>query len=57
MRSSLAERVIERMGAELRLDEEETARRRRVRRNAIILGLVAVAFYVGFIVLTVIRDS
>jgi hypothetical protein len=30
-------------------------RARRVRRNAIVLGLVALAFYIGFIVLSVTR--
>ena len=32
-------------------------RRRNVRRTAILLGLVALAFYVGFIVLSVLRDA
>jgi hypothetical protein len=29
--------------------------RRRVRRSAILLGIVALAFYVGFIVMSVMR--
>jgi len=35
--------------------EDEAARRRRVIRTAILLGIVALAFYVGFIALSVIR--
>jgi hypothetical protein len=34
---------------------DEDGRRARVRRNAILLGLVALAFYVGFIVMSVMR--
>jgi hypothetical protein len=30
-------------------------RRRRVRRTAVVLGLVAIAFYLGFIVMAVMR--
>ena len=30
-------------------------RRRRVRRSAILFGLIAAAFYIGFIVMSVIR--
>jgi hypothetical protein len=33
----------------------EAARRRRVRRTAILFGLIAAAFYFGFIVMSVIR--
>jgi len=32
-------------------------RRRRVRRTAIVFGLIAFAFYAGFIVLAVMRAS
>jgi hypothetical protein len=32
-------------------------RRARIRRSAILLGVVAVAFYVGFIVMSVVRAS
>jgi hypothetical protein len=35
--------------------EEISERRAKARRTAIILGLVALAFYVGFIVLSVSR--
>jgi hypothetical protein len=35
--------------------DHDLARRRRVRRTALILGCVAVAFYVGFIVMAVLR--
>jgi hypothetical protein len=38
-------------------DELEKRRRRGVRRTALIAGLVALFFYFGFIVLTVIRGS
>jgi hypothetical protein len=37
------------------LDAEE--RRKRVRRSAIILGLVALAFYVTFIAMSVMRSG
>ncbi|HSY05716.1 MAG TPA: hypothetical protein VK803_07190 [Steroidobacteraceae bacterium] len=32
-------------------------RRRRVRRSALLWSLVAIAFYVGFIILTLVRGS
>jgi hypothetical protein len=35
----------------------EADRRRKVRRTAIVLGLIALAFYLGFILLSVIRAS
>jgi hypothetical protein len=35
--------------------EEINERRARARRTAVILGLVALAFYVGFIVMSVTR--
>ena len=38
-------------------DSEIAERRARVRRSAIILGLVALAFYVGFIVMSVSRAT
>ncbi len=34
---------------------DEEARRRRVRRSALILGAVALAFYIGFIVMSVVK--
>jgi hypothetical protein len=34
---------------------EEADRRKRIRRSVIVLALVAVAFYVGFILLAVTR--
>jgi len=34
---------------------EDLRRRKAVRRNAIILGCVALAFYIGFIVMSVSR--
>ena len=41
-------------GAPQMLDE---AQRRRVRRSAILFGLIAAGFYVGFIVLMLVRAS
>jgi len=41
------------VAAVLRPDEE--ARRKRVRRTAILFGLIAAAFYFGFIVMSIIR--
>jgi hypothetical protein len=38
-------------------DETETARRRKVRRTAILFGLIAAAFYFGFIVMSVYRAT
>jgi len=35
---------------------DHNARRRRVRRTAILFGLIAAAFYLGFIVMSVIRS-
>jgi hypothetical protein len=37
--------------------EEVAERRRRARRTAVLLGLVAGSFYVGFIVLTFFRGA
>ena len=34
---------------------EHTARRRKVRRTALLFGLIAAAFYLGFIIMSVIR--
>ena len=36
-------------------DDETEKRKRGVRRTAIFFGLIALAFYVGFIVLTLVR--
>jgi hypothetical protein len=36
---------------------EPSAQRRRVRRSALLWGLIAAAFYVGFIVMTLLRGS
>jgi hypothetical protein len=36
---------------------EASAERRRVRRSALLWALVATAFYLGFIVLAVVRDT
>jgi hypothetical protein len=37
--------------------DDTTARRRKVRRTAILFGLIAAAFYLGFIVMSVIRAT
>ncbi|MBK6597155.1 MAG: hypothetical protein IPG25_04215 [Proteobacteria bacterium] len=37
--------------------EDAAARRSRVRRTALLLGLVALSFYLGFILLSVARTS
>ena len=34
---------------------DDSERRRRIRRTAVLLGSVAVAFYIGFIVMSVLR--
>jgi hypothetical protein len=34
---------------------DEAARRRRVRRTAIIFAVIAAAFYIGFIAMSVVR--
>ena len=39
------------------MQADETARRRKVRRTAILFGLIAAAFYFGFIVMSVIRAT
>jgi hypothetical protein len=41
-------------GAMAGADREQ---RRRLRRSALLWGLIAAAFYVGFIILTVVRAS
>jgi len=38
-------------------DDEIEKRKRGVRRTAIVFGLIALFFYVGFIVLTLVRGS
>ena len=37
--------------------QDDTDRRKRVRRTAIVLAVVALAFYIGFIVMSVVRAS
>jgi len=41
----------------VRQDDEAEKRKRGIRRTAIVFGLIALFFYVGFIVLTVVRAS
>jgi hypothetical protein len=41
----------------LRLIHSEADRRRRVRRTALLFGLIALAFYLGFIAMSVMRAS
>jgi hypothetical protein len=36
-------------------DSDDTARRRKIRRTAILFGLIAAAFYFGFIVMSILR--
>ena len=36
---------------------DEAERRRRVRRSAILFGLIAAGFYVGFIVMMLVRAT
>jgi hypothetical protein len=38
-------------------EADEADRRKRVRRTAIIFGLIAAAFYVAFIVMSVVRAN
>ena len=38
-------------------DDEYEKRKRGVRRTAIVFGLIALFFYFGFIVLTIVRGS
>jgi len=45
------------MSTALVQDDEAEKRKRGIRRTAILCGLVALAFYIGFIVLTVVRGS
>jgi len=37
------------------LEQGTSARRRRVRRSALLWALIAAAFYLGFIILTLVR--
>jgi hypothetical protein len=43
------------MSSTLAQDDEAEKRRRSVRRTAIVVGLIALSFYVGFIVLMIAR--
>jgi hypothetical protein len=43
--------------ADLGTPEEHAARRRRAMRTALVLGLVAVAVYLGFIAISVMRGT
>ena len=45
------------MSSALAQNDEADKRRRGVRRTAIVFGLIALLFYVGFIVLTLVRGS
>jgi hypothetical protein len=38
-------------------DQEADKRRRGIRRTTLVVGLIALLFYVGFIVLTLVRGS
>jgi hypothetical protein len=37
--------------------DADPERRRRVRRNALLLALIAAAFYLGFIIMSVVRGA
>jgi len=39
------------------MNSHEQQRRKRIRRSALLFGFIALAFYVGFIVLSVVRNS
>jgi hypothetical protein len=43
------------MTAALAMNDEEQARRRRVRNSAILWSLVAAGFYLAFVVMTLVR--
>lgn len=45
------------MSATAAMTDDERARRRRVRNSAIFWALIAAGFYVGFMVLTLVRGS
>ncbi len=45
------------MSTALAQDDEAEKRRRGIRRTTIVVGLIALAFYIGFIVLIVVRGS
>ena len=45
------------LGIKLAAAPEDPARRRRVRRTAWLLALIAAAFYLGFIVMALVRGS
>jgi hypothetical protein len=45
------------MSTTLVQDDEAEKRKRGVRRTAVVFGLIALFFYVGFIVLIVVRGS
>ncbi|HKT73381.1 MAG TPA: hypothetical protein VJQ47_10850 [Steroidobacteraceae bacterium] len=36
---------------------DDPQRRRKIRRTAIVFGLIALAFYLGFIILSVVRAT
>jgi len=43
--------------ANLPVAEDDGARRRRVRRSALLWASIALAFYLGYIILTLLRGS
>ena len=45
------------MSTALTADDETEKRKKGIRRTAIVFGLIALFFYVGFMVLTVVRAS
>jgi fucose permease len=49
--------VVMMMSTALTQDDEAQKRKRGVRRTAIVFGLIALFFYVGFMVLIVVKGS
>ena len=39
------------------VEVDETVRRRRIRRTALLLALIAIGFYAGFILMSVMRAT
>ncbi len=53
----MARSIDQQMSSALAHNDEAEKRRRGVRRTALIAGFIALLFYVGFIVLTLVRGS
>jgi hypothetical protein len=44
------------VGSAVVVDEDATERKRRIRRSALLYGGIAVAFYLAFIVVAIVRS-